>query len=145
MTEDELEEDSRRRWWFRIRRAYDVPDIVGNDAAYVKIGQELELARTAAELVGDLVKAVALGGARGELDSLIVRDPLNIDDDKALFERSTALLAEVELAQSEKVPSREAVEKIIRRVRKHIDEWPLESADGATYWRLERPGDTPAV
>jgi hypothetical protein len=127
----------RRQWWWRLRRAFGIPDLVRDDAARKVIAYEVAQQTEPGNfdrlsIASELVTAFLTLGESGELDELFFGEPHQV-----LFENPNRLSVDERIkrmASDDRAPQpggaidwSNMIEFIKTTVADHVRRWPYEA------------------
>ena len=146
MVEAERNEDLYRRWWIRMRRAFDIPDLVTDEHAREAIEESIDRSVIIQNLpyqkgvIVRIVEELLSRASQGELDYLIVGDVLR----PHLESRTDALSlpnlirhlpggTPVEFTHETSAQLLDVAQGVIDRMTDNIIEKPFENDNGGYF------------
>lgn len=141
---EELKDRLKGRWWIRLRRAFYVPDLVGDRSAFHVITQVVGLEAgtdtfDCFSAARALIWTVLDLGNRGQLDDLFfgerLRDALRqqgVDPDPVQRIESPASRLAVVLPQTQESRAgwQTMTDYLLKTLRTHVRRWPYEASSG---------------
>jgi hypothetical protein len=140
-TDSKWNQSRHDQWWLRLRRAYDIPDLISNAHAkhalltLLNSSMQLQHVQNQRAVLEEVLDFILAAAGSGKLDDRIVPDELTEGMTRACESISTETLVAGGTAHLHEtlVALREFADMLIGKVTASVQALPFEDANGRWY------------